>query len=551
MTRVLPALIALAAGLFVCGQAAAAKGPVVEAPAGAVRGEAGEGVDVYRGIPYAAPPTGRNRWRPPAPAPAWRGVRDATRFGPACVQPPSRPGGVYAEDLGAVSEDCLSLNIWTPENASGAPVMVWIHGGSLVAGASRSSLYDGQALARRGIVVVTINYRLGVLGYLAHPDLSAESPDGVSGNYGLLDQIAALRWVRDNIAAFGGNPGNVTIAGESAGGLSVMYLMAAPPARGLFHKAIAESAYMISTPELKTARFGQAPAEAVGEQLASKLGVRGLARLRAMEPFELTWKAAAAGFAPFGTVDGKVLPRQLVEVFDAGEQAPVPLLAGFNSGEIRTLRFLAPPPPGSPEAYVASIRQRYGPLADEFLRLYPASDMGESILASTRDGIYGWTAERLVRRQTRLGQPAFLYLFDHGYPAADSAGLHAFHASEIPYVFGVIDRTPAAWPKSPATPQEARLSSDMTDYWAAFVRDGAPGGEGASAWRPYGDDRVWMVFRDVPTPATRVMPGMFELHEEVVARRRAVGGIPWNWNLGLVSPPLPPSVPSSQPTESR
>jgi len=419
-----------------------AQGPVIETTSGPVRGEVQDGVSIFRGLPYAAPPVGPRRWRPPAPAVSWTEVREASQFGAACPQPPPRPGSIYAAQHRAVSEDCLYLNVWASTNSRDAPVFVWIHGGSLTTGAGGEPMYDGAKLAAQGLVVVTINYRLGVLGYLAHPELSEESPDGVSGNYGLLDQIAALRWVQDNIAAFGGDPSNVTVAGESAGALSVMYLMASPAARGLFHKAVAQSAYMISTPELKADRHGAASAESAGVELGRRLEARSLARLRAMDAQTLTVAAAMAGFQPWGAVDGHVLPRQLVEVFDRGEQAPVPILTGFNEGEIRSLRFLAPAPPESPEAYEALIGARYGDLTEDFLRLYPSEDPAGSVLAAPRDALYGWTAERLARSQTAQGQDAYLYLFDHGYPAAGELDLHAFHAAEIPYVFGTHGRSP-------------------------------------------------------------------------------------------------------------
>ena len=375
-----------------------------------------------------------------------------------------------------MSEDCLTLNIWAPSGVHKAPVFFWIHGGALVSGSGRDALYDGTRLAERGILVVSINYRLGVFGFLAHPELSKESALGVSGNYGLLDQIEALKWVRRNIGAFGGDPSNVTIAGESAGGLSVMYLLAAPPARGLFSKAIAESAYMISTPELKQHSFGSPSAEDSGVKLATALHAPNIEAMRAMDAATLTTAAPAAGYAPWGTIDGHVMLRQLVDVFDKGEQAPVPLLAGFNSGEIRSLRILAPQPPANVAAYEATIRDRYGDLADEFLRLYPSANMQESILATTRDAVYGWTAQRLVRKQTALGQPSFLYFFDHGYPAADDAGLHGFHASELPYVFGTFDATPPHWPKIPATTLETRLSDAMIGYWSSLCTHGPADG---------------------------------------------------------------------------
>lgn len=524
--------------------AAADQDPIVRAPAGTVKGVAEGAVNVFKGLPYAQPPVGAARWKPPVEMPAWNGVRDATKFGAACIQPKARSGSIYSWDLGAVSEDCLFLNIWSKQGASNAPVMVWIHGGALTTGSGSEPMYEGTKFAERGVVVVSINYRLGVFGYLAHPKLTAESNGSISGNYGLLDQIAALRWVKRNIAAFGGDPANVTIAGESAGALSVMYLMASPSARGLFHKAIAQSAYMISTPELKQARFGEQSAESIGARIVSAVGAKDLASLRALDAQKLIEAAAGLGYFPLATIDGRVLPRQLVDVFDSGEQAPVPILTGFNSGEIRSLRFLAPPVPKNGKAYESQIRDRYADLADQFLRLYPNTNLEESILAATRDALYGWTSERLVRKQTALGQRAFLYLFDHGYPAADKAGLHAFHASELPYVFGTASRTPPLWPKVPEAAADTRLSDAMLDYWAGFIRSTEPRAEGHAAWQAYGSTRAYMTFATEPRSATNLMPGMYELNEQVVCRRRASGAQPWNWNVGLVSPTLPPPAES-------
>jgi para-nitrobenzyl esterase len=520
----------------------AQSGPVVHAPVGAVEGQAEGPVNAFKGIPYAQPPVGAARWTPPKPVADWHDVRKATAFGPACVQPPSPPGNLYGDTPPRMSEDCLSLNVWAPKAARKAPVFVWIHGGALTTGSSSESVYDGAKIARQGgVVVVSINYRLGVLGWLAHPALSAESAQGLSGNYGLLDQIEALRWVKRNIADFGGDPGNVTIAGESAGGLSVMYLMASPPARGLFSRAIAESAYMVSMAELKSARYGSPSAETVGAALGAKLKTPDLAALRAMDSQAITNAAAAAGFGPFGVVDGKILPRQLVEAFDRGEQAPVPLLAGFNSGEIRSLRMLAPPTPASAKLYETTIRDRYGDLAEPFLQLYPSDRLEESVLATTRDALYGWTAQRLAVKQTAIGQAAYLYEFDHGYPAMDSAGLHGFHASELPYVFGNADRLPAHWPRPPANAAETGLSDAMISYWTSFARAGAPAAEGQPAWRPFGSDGAYMAFEQGPQPSQGLLPGMYALHEQAVCRRKAAN-LPWNWNVGMISPRLPPSA---------
>lgn len=533
------AMFAPAEQSTVCAQSA----PVVAAPAGKLRGTAVGNVHVFKGIPYSLPPTGPLRWKPPQPAERWTGTREATQFGSACVQPSSRPDSFYSWEMPPMSEDSLTLNIWAPANAQKAPVFFWIHGGALVAGAGSHKMYDGSQLTSRGIVVVSINYRLGVLGFLAHPELSAESPDNVSGNYGLLDQIAALRWVKDNIAAFGGDPDNVTIAGESAGGLSVMYLMATAEARGLFAKAIMQSAYMVTAPELRSATHGGVAAEPVGPWLAEKLGKRNLAELRSMDAVELTNASAAAGFAPFPVIDGSIFTRQIVDVFDRGEQAPVPILAGFNSGEIRTLRVLLPPPVADAATYEKEIRERYADLADEFLALYPASNIEESMLATTRDAVYGWTAERLVTKHTALGQPSFLYLFDHGTPASDAQNLHAFHAAELPYIFGTPDGIPSRWPAIPRTSEEDQFSSAMLDYWASFARSGTPSAAGQPEWPTYGAERAYMAFEDVPRPKTHIMPGMYEFNEQVVNRRRAKGSIPWNWNVGLASPPLPPKTP--------
>lgn len=519
-------------------------GPIVNAPAGSVEGLSQGKLHVFKGIPYALPPVGAARWKPPSPMPAWTGVRKATAFGPVCFQPKPTLSNIYVGKPLPMSEDCLTLNIWTPSGARNAPVFFWIYGGALWVGSSRDPLYDGAKLAGQGMVVVSINYRLGVLGWLAHPELSRESPLGISGNYGLLDQIQALQWVRQNIRAFGGDPSNVTIAGESAGALSVMYLMAAPAARGLFSKAIAESAYMISTPELKKASFGAPSAEESGTRLAAALHAPHIAALRAMDPAALTNAAAAAGFAPWGAIDGHVLPGQLVDVFDKGEQAHVPILAGFNSGEIRSLLPLAPHPPATAAEYEAIIRDRYLDLAGKFLRLYPSTNMEESILATTRDALYGWTAERLVKKQTAFGQPSYLYFFDHGYPAEDKAGLHGFHASELPFVFGTLHSTPPLWPKIHSTPEETSLSDAMIGYWTSFARTGRPQAAHEPDWPAFASTGAYMAFTDAPHPSKDLLPGMYSLNEEVVCRRRAVGNIPWGWNVGLWSPKLPP--PSAQ-----
>lgn len=517
-------------------------GPLASAPAGVFRGTADGDVRVWRGIRYAEAPQGELRWKAPVPVRDVTSEVAATSFGASCFQPDARAdlASIYLDDPGPLDEDCLSLNVWSAEKARKAPVIVWIHGGALVSGSSRLGMYNGAHLARKGAVVVSINYRLGVLGFLAHPGLSAESPDRISGNYGLLDQMEALRWVRRNISAFGGDPANVTVAGESAGALSAMYLMASPKARGLFDKVIAQSAYMVSVPALRDTLNGHPPAETIGTAVQKVVAAPDLAALRAMAPAELVAKAPAAGFYPQATVDGVILPRQVTDIFDRGEQASVPLLVGFNQGEIRSLRRLLPPAPADAGAYEKAIRASYGADADRFLAAYPAASVEESMLAATRDALYGWTAQRMAEAQARSGAPAYLYLFDHGYPATDEADLHAFHASEIPYMFGTIYETTPSWPRIPRTQSERALSDAMMSYWATFAGTARPTARGNPDWPAFGAARRYMHFADSPTIAADPLGDRFALYEETVCRRRVQGTVQWNWNVGVAAPAMSP-----------
>jgi para-nitrobenzyl esterase len=507
---------------------------------GAIRGFGLPGnIAVFKGIRYARPPTGELRWKPPLAPEPWSGVQKATEFGPACMQPPSPAGSLYADSPSWMREDCLFLNIWTPANAAQAPVMVWIHGGALRVGSPRSGLYDGSRLAHHGVIVVTVGYRLGVLGYLAHPELSAESSHNSSGNYGLLDQIEALCWVRDNIERFGGDPRNITVFGESAGALSIIELMTSPLARGLFHRVILQSGYLMSNLELQRPSFGQPSAEAVGEQLARKLGAADLAALRSMDAATLVMLSTAAGFDPQATIDGWVLPRQIVESLDRDEQAQVPMIVGFNAGEVRSLRFFLPPLPASAAEYEETVRSVFGDLAQAYLQLYPSTSIEESALAAARDGFYGWSAERLARAHARLGLPAYLYFFDHRYPAQVAHHLEAFHGSELPYEFGLIGldgRLPRDWPKPPDDARERALSDAIMGYFTSFARSGRPVAGGEPAWEPYDS---FLTIRDGCRSSRHLLPGMFALHEEIVARRRAAGTQNWYLNVGLASDVVP------------
>lgn len=438
----------------------------------------------------------------------------------------------------------MFLNVWKPARAAKAAVMVWIHGGALRGGNLASGIYDSSQLAHRGVVVVTLNYRLGVFGYFAHPELTAESPHRSSGNYGLLDQIAALQWVRDNIASFGGDPANVTVFGESAGALSVIELMTSPLARGLFHKVIIQSGYMVSNMELQRPSFGLPSAQTVGETLAKKLGAANLAALRAMDAAKLGKDSLAAGFDPQATIDGWVLPRQIVDAFDRGEQARVPMIVGFNGGEVRSLRgIFLPPLPKSAAEYEAMVRHIYGDLADSYLRLYPSANIEESALTAARDGFYGWSAVRLARKQTQLGVPAYLYLFEHQYPAEVALHLEAFHASELPYEFGLIgssSRFPRNWPQPPDAAPERAISEAIMGYFTSFAHSGKPVAR-EPAWRPFADGQAFLDIRDEPHLSNNPLPGAYDLHEEVISRRRASGMQYWYVNIGLASPVVPAS----------
>lgn len=526
------------------GASAQAGVPLVEAPAGRLEGTQADGVRAFKGIPFAQPPVAALRWRAPLPAARWDGVRKADRFGKSCLQPPSNPASVYYGGALATSEDCLTLNVWAPTGAAKAPVMVWIHGGALSGGSSAEPLYDGSKLAQKGIIVVSINYRLGLMGYFAHPALSADSPDRLSGNYGLLDQIAALQWVRDNIAAFGGDPGQVTIAGESAGALSVLALLASPKAHGLFHRAISQSGYMPSYRALNRPALGLASAEDAGVAVTKAAGISDKG-LRSADPVTLFQAGLATGWAPEPVIDGVTLPHQLAVAFGRGAQAKVPVLAGFNEGEIRSLLFLAPKTPGTQAAYQADVRARFGDKATAFLAVYPGADPREDGMNAMRDGLYGWAAQYVVRAQAAAGQPAYLYYFRHSTPAQHKRNLAAFHASEIPYAFGHVG--PGApigpnWPKPPETAEEAALADAMLNYWASFVRIGRPVAPNAPAWPSYTmAERRYLDIVDAPVARSDVQPAAFAWADSLVAERWKAGR-GWRFDIGFNAFPAPARV---------
>jgi para-nitrobenzyl esterase len=436
---------------------------------GLISGAPGDnpGVRVYKGIPYAAPPVGDRRWKPPQAPASWTGTLDATKFSPPCMQVAYPETSIYYSPLAPTSEDCLYLNVWTAAASANErrPVMVWIHGGGYTRGSGSTPTYNGENLAKKGVVVVTINYRLGIFGFFAHPELTKESDVHASGNYGLLDMITALEWVRKNIAAFGGDPKRVTIFGESAGSSAVNFLMASPLAKGLFQRVIGESG----------ANFSRKVTLAESEQNGSRLGA--LAGLRAKSSDEVL--KIEGSFRP--CVDGWFLPEDVSSIFAHGKQSDVPLIAGYNHDEARTL---APWPANAPaKTFLDQVHRRFGEKADEFLKLYPAGSDEQAVEAhyeSSRDQGMGWEMRTWVRAQTKSGKaPAYLYFFTRVPPGPNSDRYRSYHAAEIQYVFGNLR------PSRPWEDADRKLSDLMSSYWANFAATGNPNGKGLPKWPGY------------------------------------------------------------------
>ncbi|PTL81763.1 carboxylesterase family protein [Vitiosangium sp. GDMCC 1.1324] len=470
--------------------------PVVATTQGPVQGLAYvDGSAAFLGIPYAAPPTGPRRWRAPEPPEAWSAPREATRFGSACPQMEMFTG----KRMEGTSEDCLTLNVWTPalQPASPAPVMVFIHGGGFTMGSSSQEMYNGAALTRSGVVVVSMNYRLGALGFLAHPALGAENPNHVSSNYGLMDQRRALEWVRDNIATFGGDPANVTVFGESAGAVSACMQMLSPQAKGLFHRVIAESGtcYLTATPLRDPGTPQEDSAEERGIRFASELGCTGedvAACLRSKTPEQLLAASGAAldllkphvGFAP--VVDGDVVPAAPRQLLAEGRYARVPLLLGTNAdeGSLFTIRAKL----DSPAQYEEAVRARSPEHAEELLRIYPVKDFASPHAAFDhllRDALFLCPSRRLARTHVEHGQPVYTYHFTYA-PKSFSGpfmNLGAAHAAELPFVFGAEKGR-----LSLGSDQERALSSKIIGYWTRFATRADPNGSGAAEWPSYTRD---------------------------------------------------------------
>lgn len=480
MSRITLGLIVAVNAMASFALAATALLPVITVTEGQLVGVAGvdQSITVFKGIPYAAPPVGALRWQPPQPPRAWDGVRQADTFGRSPVQADQRSYGPWTEEYmfrNDVSEDCLFLNVWTPAKKASdrLPVFVYIPGGAYSSGSGEVLLYDGEGLAKKGVIVVTINYRLGVFGFLAHPELTAESPHHASGNYGLMDQIAALRWVKQNIAALGGDPERVTVAGQSAGAGSVHYLTVSPEARQLFQRAIAQSGH--------ARHLDQAPslsaAEEQGAKFSAAISATSLADLRALPAAELFARYQANPFRFRPIVDGWIVPDQVKSVYARGQQIDVPLLTGWTADEGSAQSGYGV---STVEAYTARVTKDFGDRAAAALALYPArsdAEAGEMSKQRQRDSaraeLVWWTSLRAKKGHTK----DWTYFFDRAIPWPEHPEYQAFHSGELPYSFNNLQLMKRPWEDA-----DRRLADQMSSYWANFIKTGNPNGPGLPHW---------------------------------------------------------------------
>jgi para-nitrobenzyl esterase len=487
-------LILLIGGISV---SAASSADVVTVENGKLQGTANQdhSVRMFKGIPFAAPPVGDLRWKGPQPAPAWSAMRQADRFGSACLQT-NVFGDIYFRDK-EPSEDCLTLNIWIPAKPRSAmiPVIVWFYGGGFVAGSASEPRYDGENLAKKGVIVVNPNYRLGVFGFFSHPELSKESGRNASGNYGLLDQVAALNWVVKNIEVFGGDPHNITIAGESAGSFSVSALMASPLSRNLFQKAIGESgAFFPSGPNAGIRIRPLAETEQSGVKFAESVGAKSLAEMRAKPGDELLQAAAKRdrGYEFGPNIDGYYLPTDAETIYAQGAQSQVPLLAGWNADEGKMFVLFAPQKPTA-KSFAEQARTRFGEQSVQFLKLYPATTDQEAVLSAEAlagDDFIAYSTWKWTEMQARTGNaPVYQYHFEQvpavkagamiGSVPAREAGSR--HACEIEYVFQTLKSQVGV----PWTEDDFRVSDAMSSYWVNFATAGNPNGSALPDWPKY------------------------------------------------------------------
>lgn len=526
-----PALLGLALSLSVSLPVAAQTSPdstnaaraqkpaPVNTEYGLVQGSAETGLTVYRGVPYARPPLGELRWRAPQAPESWQGVRDATQFAPDPYQ---------GDGKGGVSEDCLYLNVWTPAKAADEklPVLVWIYGGAFSGGGTSFPVHNGEHLARKGVVLVSINYRVGALGFLAHPELSAESPQNSSGNYGLLDMLAALKWIQGNIASFGGDPDKVTLFGESAGGISVSMLCASPEAKGLFRGAISQSGGNFG-PTRPTTYPGEnmrglREAEKAGVAYAKRAGVSSLAELRKLPPEKLpaAWDSGTA----WPIIDGVVITDDQYRLYEKGHYNDVAILVGYTSDE--GLSFSRD---RTPEEYRASTRRRYGPFAEALLQAYPTAEdrVPKTARDLMRDAAFGWPTWSWARLQKKTGKaPVYMYYFDV-HPKRDPQGPDADHGTphgvDVPYVFKTLH------PGDPRlSPRDFEASELMASYWTNFAKHCDPNGEGLPEWPLFEEDGDCVLLLGETTMKGAV-PSLEALKvlDQYFAWRRSAEGTAW------------------------
>lgn len=453
---------------------------------GIVQGTVDNDLTIYKGIPFGAPPVGELRWKAPQPVVPWEGIKQTTEYAPAPMQPGNPHSGK--------SEDCLYLNIWTPAKTSKdkLPVLVWIYGGGFSFGSTSDPVHNGEHLARKGVVLVSIAYRVGQLGFLAHPELSAENPDHVSGNYGLLDQIAGLRWIQNNISAFGGDPDKVTIFGESAGGIAVSMLCASPLAKGLFHGAISQSGGSFG-PTRPTTFPGEnmktlKQAEQDGVAYMERVRASSIAELRKIEPDSLPLGMGMGGAWPI--VDGYVIPDDQYKLYESGKYNDVPVLIGYNSDE-----GLSFPLGRTPEEYIAGMKNRFGPYAEDLLAAYPVAEthIPRSARNLMRDAAFGWQTWSWARLQSRTGDSkVYFYYFDQ-HPERDESSPQFDHGTphgvDVPYVFMHIDA------ENPQTSEsDLSISEIMGTYWTNFAKYGHPNGEGVLDWPSFSEENPVVMY---------------------------------------------------------
>ncbi len=450
---------------------------------GVLDGVMKDGLTIYMGVPFAAPPLGELRWREPQPVAPWKGTRKATSFAPACMQKGvSMPG----EKPPVTSEDCLYLNIWTP--AKGAndrlPVIVWIHGGGYTNGSASMPLYWGDRLAQRGVVVVTIAYRLGPLGFLAHVDLTAESAHKSSGNYGLLDQIAALEWIQRNVAAFGGDRERVTIAGQSSGAMSVSMLMASPRAKGLFHRAIGQSGGVFEPVQIAPS-YLLTNAEQDGKEYVTSLGADSIAGLRKLPAADLL--EGKAGRVSHPVIEPYVLPAAPYDAFVSGAYNDVPLLVGFNAEEARALVDVEPVKAAT---FAADIERHFGSLPPPIMSAYPHATDAQARQARVdleRDLRFGWDMWAWARLQAQSGQGRVYFYYFKQQPPFPAGSIHegwgASHFAELWYMFDHLDQDLWRWSAA-----DRQLAALMSGYWTNFAKGGDPNGDGLPRWPAFGGD---------------------------------------------------------------